>query len=151
MIENFKFDDLARYGLSHDYLKGEFPGLIYCSITGFGQTGPNPTKSGYDVLARGYGGIMSIDREPDGDPMKVAVGITDVMTGMYAATEIMAALRSDAGSGAVELIGNPLKMSLTPIIYRCAPPTCGADAHSTIREILGQAALSNARVARAVG
>ncbi|WP_350335885.1 CaiB/BaiF CoA transferase family protein [Coralliovum pocilloporae] len=93
LIENFKVGGLAKYGLSYADLKDEFPGLVYCSISGFGQTGPNAHKAGYDVMAQGYGGIMSLTGEPDGAPMKVAVGIADVMCGMYASTAILAALR----------------------------------------------------------
>lgn len=92
-IENFKVGGLKKYGLSYDQLKEEFPGLVYCSITGFGQTGPNADKAGYDLLAQGFGGIMSLTGTPDGEPMKVAVGISDVMTGMYATAAILAALR----------------------------------------------------------
>ncbi len=93
LIENFKLGGLAKYGLGYDDLKDELPALVYCSITGFGQTGPNAHRAGYDIMAQGYGGIMSITGEPDGEPMKVAVGIADVMCGMYAATAILAALR----------------------------------------------------------
>ena len=93
LIENFKPGGLAKYGLAYDDLKDAFPRLVYCSISGFGQTGPNAAKPGYDLLAQAYGGIMSLTGEPDGEPMKVAVGIADVMTGMYAATAVLAALR----------------------------------------------------------
>jgi crotonobetainyl-CoA:carnitine CoA-transferase CaiB-like acyl-CoA transferase len=93
LVENFKTGDLKRYGLSYDDLRGEFPGLIYCSITGFGQTGPYAPYAGYDYLAQSMGGIMSLTGEPDGQPMKVGVGISDVMTGMYASTAMLAALR----------------------------------------------------------
>lgn len=93
LVENFKVGGLAKYGLSYDDLRREFPRLVYCSITGFGQTGPNADKAGYDLLAQGYGGIMSLTGPADGEPTKVAVGIADVMTGMYAATAILAALR----------------------------------------------------------
>jgi len=99
MIENFKVGGLAKYGLSYDQLKGEFPELVYCSITGFGQTGPNAAKPGYDLLAQGFGGIMSLTGVPEGEPMKVAVGISDVMTGMYAAVAILAALRHRDATG----------------------------------------------------
>ena len=84
---------MKAYGLSYDDLKESHPHLIYCSITGYGQTGPNKDKPGYDVMAQGYGGIMSLTGEPDGHPMKVAVGIADVMCGMYASTAILAAMR----------------------------------------------------------
>lgn len=93
LIENFKVDGLKAYGLSYDDLKQSHPQLVYCSITGFGQTGPNKDKPGYDVMAQGYGGIMSLTGDPEGHPTKVAVGIADVMCGMYASTAILAALR----------------------------------------------------------
>ncbi len=93
LIENFRVGALGRYGLGYDDLKEDLPGLVYCSITGFGQTGPNAHRAGYDLLAQGYGGIMSLTGEPDGKPMKVGVGIADIVCGMYAATAILAALR----------------------------------------------------------
>ncbi len=93
LIENFKVGDLARAGLDYASLRERFPRLVYCSISGFGQTGPNAHRTGYDLLAQGWGGIMSLTGEPDGQPMKVAVGIVDMMTGMYAAAGILAALR----------------------------------------------------------
>ena len=99
LIENFKVGGLAKYGLSYADLKDDFPELVYCSITGFGQTGPNAAKPGYDLLAQGFGGIMSLTGVPDGEPMKVAVGISDVMTGMYAAVGILAALRHRDATG----------------------------------------------------
>ena len=93
LVENFKHGDLARRGLGYAQLKAEFPRLIYCSITGFGQTGPYAQRAGYDFLAQGLGGIMSLTGVADGEPMKVGVGIADIMCGMYAATAILAALR----------------------------------------------------------
>jgi crotonobetainyl-CoA:carnitine CoA-transferase CaiB-like acyl-CoA transferase len=93
LVENFKVGDLARYGLGYDDLKESNPQLVYCSITGFGQTGPNASKPGYDLLAQGYGGIMSLTGPASDEPSKVGVGISDVMTGMYAAAAILAALR----------------------------------------------------------
>lgn len=99
LVENFKVGGLKKYGLSYDDLKEEFPRLVYCSITGFGQIGPNADKPGYDLLAQGYGGIMSLTGPVDGEPTKVAVGIADVMAGMYAATAILAALRHSEMSG----------------------------------------------------
>ncbi len=93
LVENFKTGDLGRYGLSWDDLKDDFPGLVYCSITGFGHTGPYAPYAGYDYLAQAMGGIMSLTGEPEGEPMKVGVGIADLMCGMYAATAMLAALR----------------------------------------------------------
>jgi crotonobetainyl-CoA:carnitine CoA-transferase CaiB-like acyl-CoA transferase len=101
MVENFKVGDMARYGLSYADLKAANPRLIYCSITGFGQTGPYAPRAGYDMLAQGLGGIMSVTGEPDRPPMKVGVGIADIMCGMYATSAILAALhhRDRTGEG----------------------------------------------------
>ena len=93
VIENFKPGGLAKYGLDAATMLAADPGLVYCSISGFGQTGPNASKPGYDLMAQGYGGIMSLTGEPAGEPMKVGVGIADVMCGMYATVGILAALR----------------------------------------------------------
>ena len=93
VIENFKPGGLRKYGLDHETLCAAYPGLVYCSISGFGQTGPNRDKPGYDLMAQGYGGIMSITGEAGGEPMKVGVGVADVVCGLYAATGILAALR----------------------------------------------------------
>jgi crotonobetainyl-CoA:carnitine CoA-transferase CaiB-like acyl-CoA transferase len=93
VIENFKPGGLAQYGLDYDSLAEALPGLVYCSISGFGQTGPNRDKPGYDLMAQGFGGIMSLTGAPEGPPMKVGVGIADVMCGMYATVGILAALR----------------------------------------------------------
>ncbi len=93
LIENFKPGGLAKYGLDYNCLSKDLPGLVYCSISGYGQTGPNASKPGYDLMAQGYGGIMSLTGDPDGAPMKVGVGIADVMCGMYATVGILAALR----------------------------------------------------------
>ncbi len=93
MIENFKPDGLAKYGLDAATMLAADPALVYASISGFGQTGPNREKPGYDLMAQGYGGIMSLTGEPDGEPMKVGVGVADVMCGMYATVGVLAALR----------------------------------------------------------
>ncbi|MDA8230519.1 MAG: CaiB/BaiF CoA-transferase family protein [Magnetospirillum sp.] len=93
LVENFKVGDLARYGLAWEQVAEDFPRLVYCSITGFGQTGPYRHRSGYDYLAQGMGGMMSLTGEPDGEPMKVPVAGADLATGMYAATAVLAALR----------------------------------------------------------
>ncbi len=93
VIENFKPGGLQKYGLDAETLCATDPALIYCSISGYGQTGPNAHKPGYDLMAQGYGGIMSLTGEAEGEPMKVGVGIADVMCGMYASVGILAALR----------------------------------------------------------
>ena len=99
VIENFKPGGLVKYGLDAETLLAAHPGLVYCSISGFGQTGPNRDKPGYDLMAQGFGGIMSLTGEPEGEPMKVGVGIADVMCGMYACVGILAALRHRDATG----------------------------------------------------
>lgn len=102
LVENFKTGDLARYDLDYDTLSKINPKLIYCSITGFGMTGPYSKRPGYDFLIQGMGGIMSLTGKPDeegGEPMKCGVGIADVMCGMYASVAILAALNSRHNSG----------------------------------------------------
>lgn len=99
LVQNFKPGGLDRYGLDYASLKADFPALVYCSISGFGQTGPYKNRAGYDYLAQGYGGIMSITGAPDGEPMKVGVGIADIMCGMYATSAILAALHHQRRTG----------------------------------------------------
>ncbi len=99
VVENFKPGGLRKYGLDHATLCAAHPGLVYCSISGFGQTGPNSAQPGYDIMAQGFGGIMSITGAPEGPPMKVGVGIADVMCGMYATIGILAALRHRDATG----------------------------------------------------
>ena len=101
VVENFKAGGLKKYGLSYDDVKEIAPHIIFCSITGFGQTGPYASRAGYDYLAQGMGGIMSLTGEPDGEPMKVGIGIADIMCGMYASSAILAALhhRHQTGEG----------------------------------------------------
>jgi crotonobetainyl-CoA:carnitine CoA-transferase CaiB-like acyl-CoA transferase len=104
LVENFKHGGLTKYGLGYEQLKADCPGLVYCSITGFGQTGPYAAKPGYDVLIQGMGGFMSITGEPDGAPQKAGVPIADLMAGMYAAVAINAALRHREATGAGQYI-----------------------------------------------
>ncbi|MBD3665652.1 CoA transferase [Sulfitobacter sp. TSTF-M16] len=101
LIENFKTGGLAKYGLDYASLRDEFPQLIYCSITGFGQTGPYAHRAGYDFIIQGMSGLMSITGEPDRQPQKSGMAITDIFTGIYATTAILAALhqRSETGRG----------------------------------------------------
>ena len=108
LVENFKVGDLARYGLAYDQIKDRYPRLIYCSITGFGQTGPYSKRPGYDFLIQAMGGIMSLTGDADGQPSKVGVGIADVMTGMYAAVGILAALQHRNATG----LGQHIDVSL---------------------------------------
>lgn len=105
LLENYKAGDLARYGLGYQDLRQEHPGLIYCSITGFGQTGPMRNVAGYDFIIQALGGLMSItgerDSVPGGGPQKVGVAVADIMTGLYAVIAVLAALahRSQTGAG----------------------------------------------------
>ncbi len=92
LIENFKVGGLQKYGLDYDSLKQEAPHLIYCSITGFGQTGPYRNRPGYDFLMQGMGGLMSVTGEPGRQPQKVGVALTDILTGLYSVIAIEAAL-----------------------------------------------------------
>ena len=99
VIENFKVGGLKKYGLDYDTLSAINRRLIYCSITGFGQTGPNASRAGYDAMVQGYAGIMSLTGPPEGEPYKVGVAIVDVMCGMHAITGILAALHHRHSSG----------------------------------------------------
>ena len=100
-IENYKVGSLKKYGLDYQSLSEEFPQLIYCSITGYGQAGPNSHKAGYDLIAQGYGGLMSITGSPNEEPVKVGVAVADLLCGLYACTAILAALnhRGITGTG----------------------------------------------------
>jgi crotonobetainyl-CoA:carnitine CoA-transferase CaiB-like acyl-CoA transferase len=93
LIENFKVGGLARFGLGYDDLRTELPRLIYCSITGFGQTGPYAQRPGYDLVVQGMGGLISMTGEADGPPVKVPIAVNDVITGLNAAVAILATLR----------------------------------------------------------
>jgi crotonobetainyl-CoA:carnitine CoA-transferase CaiB-like acyl-CoA transferase len=102
LIENFKVGGLAKHGLDYESVKRLNPRLIYCSITGFGQTGPYASRPGYDFMIQGMGGIMDLTGEADGSPMKIGVAYADIMTGLYAAIAIQSALiqRASTGGGA---------------------------------------------------
>jgi crotonobetainyl-CoA:carnitine CoA-transferase CaiB-like acyl-CoA transferase len=111
LIENFKVGGLAKYGLDYQALKQINPQLVYCSITGFGQTGPYKDRLGYDFLIQAMGGLMSVTGEPDaagGQPQKVGVALTDIMTGLYASNGILAALAERQRSG----LGQHIDLSL---------------------------------------
>jgi len=99
LIENFKLGGLAKYGLDYESLAAVNPGLIYCSITGFGQTGPYAHRAGYDYIIQGMSGIMSVTGDPQGQPQKVGVAVTDILTGLYSVNAILAALHQRGQTG----------------------------------------------------
>jgi crotonobetainyl-CoA:carnitine CoA-transferase CaiB-like acyl-CoA transferase len=99
VVENFKTGNLAKYGLGYDDFKHVHKKLVYCSVTGFGQTGPYAERPGYDFLIQGMGGVMSITGDPEGEPQKVGVPIADLFAGMFAGVAICAALRHAAVTG----------------------------------------------------
>ena len=111
LIENFKVGGLDKYGLDYNTLHNDCPSLIYCSITGFGQTGPYAKRAGYDFLMQGMSGLMSITGEPEGQPQKVGVAVTDIFTGLYAVIAVQAALRSRDTSG----VGQHIDLSLLDV------------------------------------
>ena len=111
LIENFKVGGLDKYGLDYNTLHNDCPSLIYCSITGFGQTGPYAKRAGYDFLMQGMSGLMSITGEPEGQPQKVGVAVTDIFTGLYAVIAVQAALRSRDTSG----FGQHIDLSLLDV------------------------------------
>ncbi|MGP0011522.1 MULTISPECIES: CaiB/BaiF CoA transferase family protein [Pseudomonas] len=119
LIENFKVGGLAAYGLDYASLKALNPKLIYCSITGFGQTGPYAKRAGYDFMIQGLGGLMSLTGRPEGDegagPVKVGVALTDILTGLYSTVAILAALaHRDQGGG-----GQHIDMALLDVQVAC--------------------------------
>ncbi|MBC9175530.1 CaiB/BaiF CoA transferase family protein [Pseudoroseomonas ludipueritiae] len=99
LVENFKVGALAKYGLGYDQLKEKYPGLIYCSITGFGQTGPYAPRPGYDALIQAMGGVMSLTGEIEGEPQKVGIPVADLFAGLYGTIGILAALRHKQETG----------------------------------------------------
>ncbi len=119
VIENFKVGGLAAYGLDYASLKAVNPKLIYCSITGFGQTGPYAKRAGYDFMIQGLGGLMSLTGRPDGDegggPVKVGVALTDILTGLYSTTAILAALAHRDQSS----VGQYIDMALLDVQVAC--------------------------------
>lgn len=99
LIENFKLGGLAKYGLDYESLRTVNERLIYCSITGFGQTGPYAHRAGYDYIIQGMSGMMSVTGDPEGQPQKVGVAVTDILTGLYSVNAILAALHQRGQTG----------------------------------------------------
>lgn len=119
LLENFKVGGLAAYGLDYESLQAINPRLIYCSITGFGQTGPYAKRAGYDFMIQGLGGLMSLTGRPEGEegagPMKVGVALTDILTGLYATVGVLAALNQREQSG----IGQHIDVALLDVQVAC--------------------------------
>ena len=119
VIENYKLGGLAQYGLDHVSLRAEFPHLVYCSITGFGQSGPYAPRAGYDFLVQAMGGLMSVtgrsDAEEGAGPVKVGVAVADILTGLYAANAILAALACRDRTGA----GQHIDLALLDVQVAC--------------------------------
>jgi crotonobetainyl-CoA:carnitine CoA-transferase CaiB-like acyl-CoA transferase len=111
VIENFKLGGLVKYGLDYDSLKAINPGIVYCSITGFGQTGPYAHRAGYDYIIQGMSGLMSVTGAPEGQPQKVGVAVTDILTGLYSVNAILAALHLRQATGR----GQHIDMSLMDV------------------------------------
>jgi len=116
VIENFKVGGLAKYGLDYPTLSALDPRLVYCSITGFGQTGPYAGRAGYDFIIQGMGGIMSLTGEPDGAPQKIGVALADIMTGLYSVISIQAALTMRERTGRGQHIDMALLDTMTGVL-----------------------------------
>ncbi|MCK0127122.1 CaiB/BaiF CoA-transferase family protein [Erythrobacter sp. F6033] len=112
VIENFKTASLAKFGLDYGSLRSSNQGLVYCSITGFGQSGPRAYEAGYDFVIQGMSGFMSVTGEPEGDPMKMGISISDLTTGTWAANGIQAALLQRERPGPMQGRGQHLDMAL---------------------------------------
>ncbi|QUM71008.1 CaiB/BaiF CoA transferase family protein [Sphingopyxis granuli] len=112
LIENFKVGGMARFGLDYATLSQDNPGLVYCSVTGFGQDGPYAHRAGYDFIVQGMSGIMDLTGEPDGQPQKIGVAFADVMTGLYATIAVQAALAERQRSG----LGQHIDMALLDVM-----------------------------------
>ncbi|MEQ6327926.1 CaiB/BaiF CoA-transferase family protein [Pseudomonas chengduensis] len=119
LLENFKVGGLAAYGLDYESLKAINPRLIYCSITGFGQSGPYAKRAGYDFMIQGLGGLMSLTGRPEGEegagPMKVGVALTDILTGLYTTVGVLAALNQREQSG----VGQHIDVALLDVQVAC--------------------------------
>jgi crotonobetainyl-CoA:carnitine CoA-transferase CaiB-like acyl-CoA transferase len=144
LVENFKVGDMARYGLDAESLRREFPRLVYCSITGFGQTGPYRERAGYDYAIQGLGGLMSVtgerDDKPGGGPQKVGVAVADLFTGLYATVAIVAALRHRDATGQGQVVDMALLDSQVAMLANLGanylvthqPPRRAGNAHQNI-------------------
>jgi crotonobetainyl-CoA:carnitine CoA-transferase CaiB-like acyl-CoA transferase len=140
LIENFKVGGLSKYGLDYPSLQVLNPRLIYCSITGFGQTGPYAWRAGYDFMIQGMGGIMDLTGDPDGEPQKIGVAFADIFTALYSVVAIQAALLQREQTGQGQQIDMALFDCMTGVLANQAlnylasgtPPTRMGNAHPNI-------------------
>jgi crotonobetainyl-CoA:carnitine CoA-transferase CaiB-like acyl-CoA transferase len=139
-IENFKVGSLARFGLDYATLKSTNPRMLYCSVTGFGQSGPAKDRAGYDFTAQGMGGIMDLTGEPDGDPQKIGVAYADVFTGMYGVIGLLAALHQRERTGVGQqidvclldsMVGTLVNQAMNYLVSGTSPQRMG-NAHPNI-------------------
>jgi crotonobetainyl-CoA:carnitine CoA-transferase CaiB-like acyl-CoA transferase len=139
LIENYKLGGLAQYGLDHATLLVRYPRLVYCSITGFGHTGPYAPRAGYDFLVQGMGGLMSVTGRADGEegagPLKVGVAVTDTLTGLYAANAIQAALTHRDRTGE----GQHIDLALLDVAVACMANQAMNQLYGTPPQRLGNA------------
>lgn len=140
LIENFKVGGLAKYGLDYASLSALNPRLIYCSVTGFGQTGPYAARAGYDYIIQGISGLMSVTGEPDGQPQKVGLAVTDIFTGLYGTIGILAAVEQRHQTGRGQHIDMSLLDTATSVMANQAmnyltsgtPPKRMGNAHPNL-------------------
>ena len=140
VIENFKFGGLAKFGLDYENLRAINPRLVYCSITGFGHTGPYRERAGYDFLVQGMSGIMDLTGDPEGEPQKIGVAFADIFTGLYGVVAIQAALAQRERTGLGQQVDMSLLDSMTGVLANQAmnylvtgtPPHRLGNAHPNI-------------------
>src|SRR5947209_1092832 len=140
LIENFKVGGLAKFGLDYESLRPENPRLVYCSVTGFGQSGPYAARAGYDLMAQGMGGIMDLTGTPDGEPQRTGVPVADIFTGVYSALGIVAAVAERERTGRGCLVDTALLDSQVGVLANQAlnylasgkPPKRIGNAHPNI-------------------
>src|SRR5205807_933930 len=116
LIENFKVGGLKKFGLDYASVSAQCPQLIYCSVTGFGQTGPYASRAGYDLMAQGMGGFMSLTGHPDGEPTRAGVPVSDIFTGVYAVVGVLAALAEREKTGRGTLVDAALVDSTVGVL-----------------------------------
>ncbi len=154
LVENFKAGALARYGLGYEQLRDRFPRLIYCSITGFGQTGPYAERPGYDGLMQAMGGVMSLTGEPDSLPQKVGIPVADLFAGLYGCIGVLAALRHRdatgqgglANAGAAQDAGQAAAAATARTAAAESAAAAAVDLRAAAEDVVGRSALARGTV-----